>query len=95
MTKSLRKTLLLWLLGPLLALFIPGTMLVYQLALNYSEDAYDRALQESASDIVALSRESLKNNGRIELPHSAREILLNDQYDKTYFSILDENGKLL
>ncbi|HEU4708079.1 MAG TPA: ATP-binding protein, partial [Methylophilaceae bacterium] len=47
------------------------------------------------SDIVALSRESLKNNGRIELPHSAREILLNDQYDKTYFSILDENGKLL
>ncbi len=95
MRKSLRSTLLLWLLAPLLLLFSFGTAMVYQLALNYSEDAYDRSLQESANDIVSLARESLKNNGRIELPRTAREILLTDQYDKTYFSILDEHGKLL
>lgn len=95
MRKSLRRTLLIWLLVPLLLLFSLGTVIVYQLALNYSEDAYDRALHDSASDILFLAKESLKNKGRIELPRSVHEILLADQYDKTYFSILDEHGKLL
>lgn len=95
MHKSLRRTLLLWLLGPLLLLFSVGTVVVYQLALNYSEDAYDRALEESAGDIHMVIKESLKNTGHFELSPTVREILLNDKYDKTYFSILDEHGKLL
>jgi len=95
MRKSLRNTLLLWLLGPLLLLFSLGTVMVYQLALSYSEDAYDRALRESAGDIRTVAKESLKNTGHLELSSTAREILLTDQYDKTYFSITDENGKLL
>lgn len=93
--RSLRRTLLFWLLGPLLILFSLGTILVYQLALSYSEDAYDRALAGSAEDIRMVAKESIKNTGHLELSRTAREILLTDQYDKTYFSIVDENGKLL
>lgn len=95
MHKSLRRTLLLWLLVPMLLLFSVGTVVVYQLALSYSEDAYDRALEESASDVRMVVKDSLKNNGHLELSPTVREILLTDQYDKTYFSILDEHGKLL
>jgi two-component system sensor histidine kinase TctE len=95
MTKSLRRTLLFWLLLPMLTLFSIGTVVCYQLALNYSEDAYDRSLQESANDILQLAQESLKSSGRLELPNIAREILLADQYDKNYFSILDEHGTLV
>lgn len=95
MHSSLRRTLLLWLLVPLLLLFSVGTMVVYQLALNYAEDAYDRALYESANDIQQLAKESLKTSGRLELPSVAREILLADQHDKTFFSILNEHGTLI
>jgi two-component system, OmpR family, sensor histidine kinase TctE len=95
MTRSLRRTLLLWLLLPLLILFSLGTVICYRLALDYAEDAYDRDLQESAFDILQLARESMKSSGRLELPNAAREILMNDKYDKNYFSILDEHGKLL
>lgn len=87
--KSLRRTLLLWLLVPLLCLFSIGTIVVYQLAISYAEDAYDRALIESATDILRLGEESLNASGRLELPHAASDILLDD---KSYFSVLDENG---
>lgn len=95
MTRSIRRTLLIWLLGPLLILFSAGTLVVYQLALNYSEDAHDRALLESANDIEQLARASLSSSGHIELPHMVHDILLTDQYDKSYFSMLDDQGALV
>jgi two-component system sensor histidine kinase TctE len=98
MTRSLQQTLLIWLLTPMLILFSAGTLFVYQRALNYSEDAYDRGLMESAYDIEQLVRSSLNNNGRIDMLHSMKEmqdILLTDQYDKTFFSLLDEQGHLI
>ncbi len=95
MTKSIRRTLLLWLLIPLLSLFSIGTLVVYQLALTYSEDAHDRALLESANDIEQLAHVSLNNSGKIELPGMVRDILLADQYDKAFFSLLDEQGTLM
>ncbi|AJP47780.1 hypothetical protein PG1C_03470 [Rugosibacter aromaticivorans] len=98
MTRSLRRILLIWLLIPMLTLFSVGTLFVYQRALSYSEDAYDRALIESANDIDQLVRTSLNNNGRIDLLHSMKEmqdILLTDQYDKNFFSLLDEQGHLI
>lgn len=98
MIKSLRRTLLIWLLIPLLILFSAGTLFVYQRALGYAGDAYDRDLMESANDIEQLVHTSLNNNGRIDLLHSMKEmqdILLTDQYDKTFFSIFDEQGRLV
>lgn len=92
---SLRRILLRWLLVPLLTLFTIGTVVVYQIALSYSEDAYDRGLYESADDIAQLCKESLHNIGRIELPRMARDVILADQYDKVYYSVLDDQNKLL
>ncbi|MES2238182.1 MAG: ATP-binding protein [Pseudomonadota bacterium] len=98
MTRSLRQTLLIWLLIPMLILFSVGTLFVYQRALSYSEDAYDLSLMESANDIEQLVRTSLNNSGRIDMLRSMKEmqdILLTDQYDKTFFSLLDEQGHLI
>jgi two-component system sensor histidine kinase TctE len=92
---SLRRILLLWLLLPLLTLFTIGTVVVYQIALSYSEDAYDRGLYESADDIVQLCKESLHNSGQVMLPTVARDVLLADQYDKIYYSVLDDQGRIL
>lgn len=82
----------------MLILFSVGTLFVYQRALSYSEDAYDLSLMESANDIEQLVRTSLNNNGRIDMLRSMKEmqnILLTDQYDKTFFSLLDEQGHLI
>ena len=92
---SLRRILLRWLLLPLLTLFSIGTVVVYHIALSYSEDAYDRGLYESADDIVQLCKESLRESGKIALPRMASEVLLADQYDKEYYSVLDEQGKII
>ena len=82
----------------MLILFSVGTLFVYQRALSYSEDAYDLSLMESANDIEQLVRTSLNNSGRIDMLRSMKEmqdILLTDQYDKTFFSLLDEQGHLI
>jgi two-component system sensor histidine kinase TctE len=92
---SLRRILLRWLLLPLLTLFTIGTVVVYQIALSYSEDAYDRALYDSADDIVKLCQESLRNSDQIILPTAAKDVLLADQYDKVYYSVLDDQGRIL
>ncbi|HEY8085177.1 MAG TPA: sensor histidine kinase N-terminal domain-containing protein [Methylophilaceae bacterium] len=92
---SLRRILLRWLLLPLLTLFTIGTLVVYQIALSYSEDAYDRALYDSADDIVKLCQESLRSSNEIILPTAAKDVLLADQYDKVYYSVLDDRNMLL
>lgn len=93
--RSLRRTLLFWQFAPLLVLLVFGTMIVYRLALGFAEKEYDRALYESAFDITQLLRKSAEENGRLNLPHSAREVILTDQYDENFFSIIDERGALI
>lgn len=95
MTESLRKTLLVWLLGPLLFLLSIGTFAVYRLALNFSEDSYDRALAESANDMEQLARMSLSSSAEIRFSQEMHDILLEDEYDKKFFSILDEQRKVV
>jgi len=98
MTRSLRRTLLVWLLIPVLILFSLGTLFVYQRALSYSEDAYDHALVESTNDIEQLVRTSLENNGDPERLRSVQElqdVLLSDQFDSSFFSIFDEQDHLV
>lgn len=82
----------------MLILLSVGTLFVYQRALSYAEDAYDLSLTESANDIEQLVRISLNNSGRVDTLRSMKEmqdILLTDQYDKTFFSLLDEQGHLI
>jgi two-component system, OmpR family, sensor histidine kinase TctE len=95
MTRSVRKTLLTWLLWPLLVMLSIGTFAAYRLALNYSEDSHDRTLLESANDMEQLALLSLNNSGEIKLPPYINDILLEDQYDKVFYSILNEQGAVV
>lgn len=97
MPDSLRKTLMVWLLGPLLGLFTLGTTIVYQIGLEDLEDAYDRSLYDTASDIYKVAQASVTAEGQWQwqLPDLIREIILSDPYDKVYFSIYDDTDALI
>lgn len=93
--RSLRRTLLIWQLAPLLVMLIVGTVVVYRLALGFAEREYDHALYESAFDITQLLRKSAEDSGRIHLPNSASELILADSDDETFFSIITAQGMRL
>ena len=94
--RSLRHNLLSWLLTPLLALLILSAIAAYGIALNFARDAFDRSLYESAYDIAQLVRKSaIDGQPPFNLPREARELILSDQYDETYYNIRDEKDALL
>ena len=93
---SLRRTLLKWLLIPLLTLLLVSSIAFYRITLEFSRVAYDRGLTESAEDIAQL----LKNNAPVTpryfaLSRSARAMILEDRYDSFYYNIRDQNGNLI
>jgi two-component system sensor histidine kinase TctE len=93
--RSLRRTLLIWLLLPLLALMSIGTVVVYHISLNILEKTYDRGLFQIADAAAKLSRDSLKNSGKLHIPDIAVELLLEAPSDKVFLSIKDAQGNLV
>ncbi len=93
--RSLRRTLLVWLLLPLLALMSIGTVAVYHISLNILEKTYDRGLFQIADAAAKLSRDSLKNSGKLHIPDIAIELLLEAPSDKVFLSITDFHGNLI
>ena len=93
---SLRRTLLRWLLIPLLTLLAISAVVAYGLALNFTHDAYDSALYESAYDISELVKNAAQE-GKLpfKLSAAARQLMLSDKYDDIYYNIRDENGVVL
>ncbi len=92
--RSLRRTLLTWLLLPLVVLMTVGTLVVYEISMDILEETYDEGLWQIAETATRLSRESLKNSGELQIPAVELELLLEDPSDKVFLSILDENGQL-
>jgi two-component system sensor histidine kinase TctE len=96
MPPSLRRTLLKWLLIPLLSLLALSAVAIYRLALGFAWNAYDRALGESAEDIVQLIQTNARLNKSVfEFSKTARALILDDKYDRSYYSIRSERGLLL
>jgi two-component system sensor histidine kinase TctE len=92
---SLRRTLLMWLLVPLLTLLLISSIAIYRVTLNFSRVAYDRNLDESAEDISQIIIRNAATSPRpFVLSKSAREMLLEDKYDDFYYNIRDERGAL-
>jgi len=93
---SLRRTLLRWLLIPLLTLLAISAVVAYGLALNFTHDAYDSALYESAYEISELVKKAAQE-GKLpfKLSAAARQLMLSDKYDEVYYNIRDENGVVL
>ncbi|MBZ0105975.1 MAG: sensor histidine kinase N-terminal domain-containing protein [Sulfuricella denitrificans] len=91
---SLRSKLLLWLLLPLLSLWLAGAVVAYFMAISFTNVAYDRALFDSTR---SLAEQIVIAEGRatVELPRSAMQILLSDEYDKVFYQVTGRSGRVL
>jgi two-component system sensor histidine kinase TctE len=91
---TLKRKLLGWLLGPLFGLLILDTFISYSISLNFSNQAYDRSLQEVAKEISLY----LKLNGsgpNLYIPAAAERILLVDQDDRLFYKVSTEDGNVV
>ncbi|HZY15303.1 MAG TPA: sensor histidine kinase N-terminal domain-containing protein [Ramlibacter sp.] len=90
----LQRKLLAWLLGPLLVLLALDTAAAYWVSLRFANQAYDRALQEIAREIV-LHVHSGPGGPRLELSPAAAKVLLTDAEDRLFFRVLADDGRLV
>lgn len=90
----LQSRLLVWLLGPLLALLVLDTAVSYWSALNFSNRAHDRSLLEIARE-VALHVKANGSGPRLEISPAAERVLLVDADDRLAYRVSAEDGGLI
>ncbi|HET6514175.1 MAG TPA: sensor histidine kinase N-terminal domain-containing protein [Thermodesulfovibrionales bacterium] len=91
---TLRRKLLVWLLFPMLALWILNTGIMYFLARRFVNEAYDYALVDSAHDLAdQITGEGGK--ALLNLPSSALKIFLSDELDSISYSVVRRDRTLL
>src|SRR5262245_40431502 len=81
---TLRSQLLGRLLVPLFLLLVADSFISYQVALSFSQRAYDHALIEIAREI-SLHLSNGKDGPDLDLPEAARRVLLSDPSDTLFF----------
>lgn len=93
-TASLRRQLLLWLMLPLLTLFITASGITYYIAVRFANLAYDTSLYDTARSIA----QQIRANGEqvsVDLPEAARQILASDPYDKEFYKVSTRKGRFI
>jgi len=87
----LQRKLLIWLLVPLLALFLSAGIAGYVIARNLSNDVYDRELLEIAHELAV---HVVERGGalRLDLPPASERALLLDQYDEVWYRVATADG---
>ncbi|HET8870228.1 MAG TPA: sensor histidine kinase N-terminal domain-containing protein, partial [Aquabacterium sp.] len=90
---SLRRGLLVRLLGLLVIFSALASGVAYQLGMQFSDDAYDQWLQDSARSVSQLI-EVHGDRLQVNLPPSTLKAMIWDAYDQVYFRI-DYNGEML
>jgi two-component system sensor histidine kinase TctE len=92
--RSLRGTLLAWVLLPLSLLFAVDAVFSYSLAFRFADLAYDRAL---ASEVLALAGRVRHDGHRlqVDLPEAALQFFEADVHDQVYFRVSDDHGNLV
>lgn len=91
---SIRRRLLVFLVGSLLLMVVGATFVSYRVALRSASDAYDRALLDPAIDIT----ENIKVDAagaRVDLPRKAVEALVYDHIDKVFFQVRADDGHIV
>jgi two-component system sensor histidine kinase TctE len=91
---ALRRSLLMYLLIPLMALWMFSGVVAYRIARNYANIAYDRSLFDSVETIEEQIK-IRKGKATLELPDSAWKILGFDQQDEVYFDVRRGDGGIL
>ncbi|MDE2358625.1 MAG: sensor histidine kinase [Betaproteobacteria bacterium] len=91
---SIRRRLLLFLVGSLLLTVAGASFVSYWVGMESARDAYDRALLDPAIDIA----ENIKVDAagaRVDLPRRAVEALVYDHVDKVFFQVRAESGRIV
>src|SRR5262252_9105754 len=91
---SVRYRLLGWLLIPLVALLLGGTLLDYRTALGPANAAYDQALTDAAMAIAG-QIQARRGELTVDLPAAATQVLRTDQYDRIYFAVLGPDNNVI
>jgi two-component system sensor histidine kinase TctE len=93
-TSSIRRSLLWWLLLPLVVLVPVAAALLYGLTVRPALDSLDRALSGTA---VALANLLVDEGGRVRLTLNEQTALAlrTDPYDRVWFAVTDGAGALL
>lgn len=91
---TLRNKLLAWLLGPLLGLLIVDTLVTWSTSSGFSNQAYDRSLEEMAREVSLHVRPGAARPV-FEMPADAERILRIDQDDRVYFRVSDGDGDVI
>ncbi len=93
-TFSLRRLLLIWLLIPILVLWLIGAGITYGLAMSFATDAYDESLLDSAH-FIATRAVNKKGHLQVDLPADALDLLKDNLEEHMYFQVLSGKGAVI
>lgn len=91
---SLTRTLLAWLLTPLLVLLALAAYSTYRNASHLAEVERDLVLEEVGDDLAESFASGLQQDGTIPGPSKTVELILSDARDQRYYAIYDAQGRL-
>lgn len=91
---SIRRRLLLYLIGTLLLVIAGVAVVTYAVARHTVNDAYDRSLLDPVLDIAEHLRFD-ESGARIDLPTKAIEALVYDQVDRLFYQVRTADGTLV
>lgn len=83
---SLHRQLMLWLLIPVLSLWVLGGVIAYNIAVRFADLAHDRSLFDSTLTLA----EQVRTKGDrviLDLSERALKMIETDPYDKIYFKV--------
>lgn len=93
---SLRRKLLVWLLVPLISVFLMRAAYTYFFtAVGIATQVYDRTLIDMAKSLAQQVTYDRSGNAVLNLSRAAAQILVSDDYDKVFFSVRDDTGLIL
>ncbi len=93
-TSSISSNLLRWLMIPIIALLVIDGAIVYSIAIDIANDAYDDSLTETAESLVSRLHAE-QEQAVIDLPKAARAILKYHREDQFFFQVFDGNRQFL
>lgn len=93
-TRTLRSRLLLWISGPLIALWMISTLIDHDVAKGFVNLNYDRALLDTALDLGRNVRES-GNQLYLDLPQPVIEMLISGEQGRFYYRANGPGGEYI
>jgi len=93
-TRTLRTRLLLWVSGPLVALWVISTLIDHDVARGFVNLNYDRALLDTALDLGRNVRES-GNQLYLDLPQPVIEMLISGEQGRFYYRANGPGGEYI